>query len=82
MTRQEILLKVRSIIADQLGNSVESVPEDAALDTLGLDSLDFVELLMSFEEAFNIEINDEDAVKYKTVANIVDAIDARLNKRA
>lgn len=57
-------VKVKDIIAKQLGVDSEKVtPEASFVDDLGADSLDTVELVMAFEEAFNIEIPDEDAEK-------------------
>ena len=54
--------KVKEIIVDQLGVEPEQVkPEAAFMDDLGADSLDTVELVMAFEEEFDIEIPDEDA---------------------
>jgi len=56
--------KVKEIIAKQLGVDMEKVtPEASFIEDLGADSLDTVELVMAFEEAFNIEIPDEDAEK-------------------
>ena len=56
--------KVKEIIAKQLGVDMEKVtPEASFVEDLGADSLDTVELVMAFEEAFNIEIPDEDAEK-------------------
>lgn len=65
--------KVKEIIAKQLGvNSGEVTAEASFVEDLGADSLDTVELVMAFEEAFNIEIPDEDAEK---IAKVKDAID-------
>jgi acyl carrier protein len=56
--------KVKSIIVEQLGvDANEVTPEASFVDDLGADSLDTVELVMAFEEAFNIEIPDEAAEK-------------------
>jgi len=56
--------KVRKIIAEKLSVDLEEVvPEAAFVDDLGADSLDLVELIMSMEEEFDIEISDEDAEK-------------------
>ena len=64
--------KVKSIIADQLGvDSDEVTPESSFTDNLGADSLDIVELVMAFEEEFDIEIPDEDAEK---IARVQDAV--------
>jgi acyl carrier protein len=67
--------KVREIIAKQLGvNASEVVPEASFVEDLGADSLDTVELVMAFEEAFEIEIPDEDAEKITKVKNAVEYI--------
>ena len=69
--------KVKSIIVEQLGVDEEEVTPDAAfVDDLGADSLDQVELVMAFEEAFGIEVPDEDAEKMSTVKDAVDYIGA------
>ena len=60
--------KVKSIIVEQLGvDANEVTPEASFVDDLGADSLDTVELVMAFEEAFNIEIPDEAAEKIQKV---------------
>jgi len=68
--------KVRQIIVEQLGvDEAEVTPTASFIDDLGADSLDTVELVMAFEEAFDIEIPDEDAEKMTTVKDAVDYID-------
>ncbi len=70
--------KVKEIIAKQLGaNPTEVTPEASFVEDLGADSLDTVELVMAFEEAFNIEIPDEDAEK---IAKVKDAVEYIKNK--
>jgi len=70
--------KVKEIIAKQLGVDQSEVTPDASfVEDLGADSLDTVELVMAFEEAFNIEIPDEDAEK---IAKVKDAVDYIKNK--
>ena len=60
--------RVKQIIVEQLGVAEEEVTDNASfVDDLGADSLDTVELVMAFEEAFKIEIPDEDAEKMTTV---------------
>jgi acyl carrier protein len=67
--------KVKQIIVEQLGVEESEVPPNASfVDDLGADSLDVVELVMAFEEAFDIEIPDEDAEKIRTVQEAVDYI--------
>ena len=64
MARMSVEEKVKSIIVEQLGvDANEVTPEASFVDDLGADSLDTVELVMAFEEAFNIEIPDEAAEK-------------------
>ena len=60
--------RVKQIIVEQLGvDEAEVTPNASFVDDLGADSLDTVELVMAFEEAFEIEIPDEDAEKIRTV---------------
>ena len=69
--------KVKSIIVDQLEVDPEQVKSDAKFESdLDADSLDVVELVMAFEEAFDIEIPDEDAEKIQTVQQAIDYISA------
>jgi acyl carrier protein len=69
--------KVKQIIVEQLGvDEGEVTPNASFVDDLGADSLDTVELVMAFEEAFDIEIPDEEAEKIKTVKNAIDYINA------
>ncbi|NLL14127.1 MAG: acyl carrier protein [Fibrobacter sp.] len=70
--------KVKQIIIEKLGVSEDKVnPQASFVDDLGADSLDLVELIMAFEDAFDIEIPDEDAEKLKSVK---DALDYLSNK--
>ena len=65
--------KVKQIIVEQLGVDESQVdPSASFVEDLGADSLDIVELVMAFEEAFEIEIPDEDAEKITTVQNAID----------
>jgi acyl carrier protein len=67
--------KVKQIIVEQLGVDEGEVTSNASfVDDLGADSLDTVELVMAFEEAFDIEIPDEDAEKIRTVKDAVEYI--------
>ena len=68
--------KVKQIIKDQLGvEDNEISPTASFVDDLGADSLDRVELIMAFEEAFDIEIPDDQAETIKTVQDAVDYIE-------
>ncbi len=65
--------KVKTIIVEQLGVKPEQVvPKADFADDLGADSLDTVELVMAFEEEFNLEIPDEDAEGMRTVKDVLD----------
>jgi len=67
--------KVVEIVVDKLGVEVSKVtPEAKFIDDLGADSLDTVELIMQFEEEFEVEIPDEDAEKIMSVGQAVDYI--------
>ena len=69
--------RVKQIIVEQLGvDEAEVTPKASFVDDLGADSLDTVELVMAFEEAFEIEIPDEQAEKIRTVKDAVDYINA------
>ena len=69
--------KVKAIVVEQLGvDESEVVIDSTFIDDLGADSLDIVELIMAFEEEFNIEIPDDVAEKIKTVKDTVDYIDS------
>ena len=67
--------RVKQIIVEQLGvDEGEVTPNSSFVDDLGADSLDTVELVMAFEEAFDIEIPDEQAEKIRTVKDAIDYI--------
>ena len=67
--------KVQKIVCEQLGVSAEEVKLEASfIDDLGADSVDTVELVMAFEEEFELEIPDEEAENIQTVKNAVDYI--------
>ena len=68
--------KVKQIIVEQLGVDEGEVTGNASfVDDLGADSLDIVELVMAFEESFDIEIPDDDAEKIRTVKDAIDYIE-------
>ena len=72
------LQKIQEIIVDKLGVDANKITLDAKfIDDLGADSLDTVELIMQFEEEFEIEIPDEDAEKILSVKQAVDYIESQ-----
>jgi acyl carrier protein len=74
--------KVKQIIVEQLGVDESQVDSNASfVDDLGADSLDIVELVMAFEEAFELEIPDEDAEKITTVKDAVEYIENKTSKK-
>lgn len=76
----ETFERVKELVVEQLGVEEDEVTVEASfVDDLGADSLDIVELVMAFEEEFDIEIPDEDAEKIQTVGNAVDYIKQRVD---
>ena len=71
----EVFVQVRKIVMEQLGVEEDEVKmETTFIEDLGADSLDIVELIMAFEEEFNIEIPDEEAEKIKTIGDAVNLV--------
>jgi acyl carrier protein len=74
--KTEVIEKVKQIVGEQLGVDEGEVTSSASfVDDLGADSLDQVELVMALEEAFDLEIPDEDAEKIRTVRDAIDYIE-------
>ncbi len=70
--------KVREIVCEQLGVSEGDVTLDASfLEDLGADSLDIVELVMALEDAYDLEISDEEVEKIRTVQDVVSHIETQ-----
>ncbi len=70
--------KIKEIIAEKLSVELdEVVPEANFVDDLGADSLDLVELIMTMEEEFDVDISDEDAEKIVTVKDAIDYVSAQ-----
>jgi acyl carrier protein len=73
------LTRIKEIIIDKLGVDENKITLEARfIEDLGADSLDTVELIMQFEEEFDIEISDDDAEKLTTVGNSIDYITSKL----
>lgn len=79
-TREDTVQKVTSIIEEKLSIPGGSVTTASTFKDLGADSLDIVELIMSFEEEFGIEIKDDDAEKITTVEEAINHIHAMRSK--
>jgi acyl carrier protein len=78
---QEIVSEVKKMIASQLGKSEDEItPEASFIEDLGADSLDLVELIMSMEDKFGLEIADEDAESIVTVQDAINFIMERQKK--
>ncbi len=74
----EVEVRVKEAVAEQLGLKVEEINNDASfMDDLGADSLDLVELVMSFENDFDITIPDEDSSKLTTVQSAIDYVKSK-----
>jgi len=75
---QELLENVKKMVASQLGKAEDEIsPESSFIEDLGADSLDLVELIMSMEDEFGIEISDEDAESIVTVQDAINFITER-----
>ena len=75
-SRDELAKVVKKVIAEQLDLQEDEVKEEASfLEDLGADSLDIVEMVMTLEEEFNMEISDEEAQKIQTVGDAVSYIE-------
>lgn len=74
MTKEEILLKLKPIIADRLNISEDDITGEKTLSDLGADSLDAVDAIMEVEKEFDIAIPDTDMESLTTIQSIVDYI--------
>ena len=73
--------RVKNLVITQLGVDVGKVNNDSSfIDDLGADSLDTVELVMAFEEEFDIEIPDEDAQKIRKVSDVIDYLKDKVSE--
>lgn len=77
-----VLDKIKSLLSSQLGIKEERIQlKSRILEDLGADSLDLVELLMTLEDEFHVSISDEEAIKLKTVEDIVKIIESNQSKK-
>ena len=75
MTRDEIFTKLTTILVDQFGVPADEVTEDATFESLGLDSLDLVEVTMVIDEEMGVRIPDERLADIQTAGDAADVID-------
>ncbi len=77
--KPKVAEKIKQIVSEQLGvDEAEITPKSSFVDDLGADSLDTVELVMALEEAFDLEIPDEDAEKIRTVQDAITYIEKKV----
>lgn len=77
----DLMDQIKKIIVEQLGvDESEVTPNAHFIDDLGADSLDTVELILSFEETFNISIPDEEAEKLETVGKALEYLEEKIEK--
>lgn len=82
MEREELLKKIKAIVADKLSIGEDQVTEAASfIDDLGADSLDTVELVMALEDEFDMDIPDEEAEKLTTVGKTIDYVLGNLSNK-
>jgi len=74
----DVFEKVRALIAEQLDIDEEKITLDTTFEDIDADSLDVVELVMTLEEEFDLEISDEAVEKIKTVADIINYIEENI----
>lgn len=78
--KQDTTQKISELVAQELHMDQENLKTSVTFQDLGADSLDMVQLVMKMEEQFGIEINDEDAEKFLTLADVIDYIHQRRSK--
>ncbi len=78
---QDVQHKINAILIEKLGIPESQITSDASfVKDLGIDSLDYAELVMEFEQTFDIKIPDDDAEKMQTIGQAVDYINSKLKK--
>lgn len=78
--RDETFASIAKIVSDKLGIDKSKISMTSTFQELGADSVDLVEIIMRMEEHFGMEINDEDAEKMESMAQVVDYIHERRTK--
>jgi acyl carrier protein len=78
---QDVQHKINAILIDKLGIPESQITSDASfVKDLGIDSLDYAELVMEFEQTFDIKIPDDDAEKMQTIGQAVAYIESKIKK--
>ncbi|MBS1682621.1 MAG: acyl carrier protein [Bacteroidetes bacterium] len=78
---QDVQQKITTILTEKLGITASEITIDASfVKDLGIDSLDYAELVMEFEQTFDIKIPDDDAEKMQTIGQAVNYIESKLKK--
>lgn len=80
MNRDQIMVQVRQLLAEQLTIDPTKITEQSTLDELGADSLDRVEIIMKLEDLFGVEISDDDADRLTSVDSIVAYLERNLHQ--
>lgn len=79
---QDVSKRVTQILIEKLGIAESEITPDANLvKDLGIDSLDYAEIVMDFEQTFDIKIPDDDAEKLSTIGSAVNYIESKLNEK-
>ena len=77
---EDVAVKIKSILVDKLGlPETEITPDANLIKDLGIDSLDYAELVMEFEQAFDIRIPDNDAEQLTTIAATIEYVKNKMN---
>ena len=78
---QDVQKRITAILIDKLGIHESEITSDASfVKDLGIDSLDYAELVMEFEQTFDIKIPDDDAERLQTIGQAVDYIGSKIRK--
>ncbi|MBC7327447.1 acyl carrier protein [bacterium] len=77
----DIAERVRNIVAERLNVNPEEVTLETTFEDLGADSLDVMDLIMELEQEFDIEIPDEDAEKIRTIEDVINYIQTRIQNK-
>ena len=80
--KEDIALKITDILVNKIGLEESEITTDANITKdLGIDSLDYAELIMEFEQAFDIKINDADAAELATIGEVVEFVKVKVDSK-